>query len=95
MKKMIIASTSTLHGGNYLEYLMPVLENHFQDCEEILFIPYERPGGISHDDYTAVVRLAFAKIKKVPSVLLTVLFSFTKLIIVTPAALPDSTVIFP
>lgn len=64
MKKLIIASTSTLHGGNYLEYLLPTLVNHFKDCTEILFIPYARPGGISHDDYTASVRIAFAKINK-------------------------------
>ena len=61
---MIIASTSTIHGGGYLEYLLPRLESHFQDCVEILFIPYARPGGISHDDYTATVRSAFAKINK-------------------------------
>ncbi len=65
MKKMIIASTSTLHGGNYLEYLLPTLEIHFKDCDELLFIPYARPGGISHEDYTATVRVAFAKINKV------------------------------
>lgn len=65
MKKMIIASTSTLHGGNYLDYLLPTLENHFKDCDELLFIPYARPGGISHDDYTAIVRVAFTKINKV------------------------------
>ncbi|MFN3968011.1 dipeptidase PepE [Flavobacterium sp.] len=64
MKKLIIASTSTVHGGSYLDYLLPVLENHFKDCQEILFIPYARPGGISHDDYTENVRLAFAKINK-------------------------------
>ncbi len=64
MKKLIIASTSTVHGGNNLEYLLPTLENHFKDCSEILFIPYARPGGISHDDYTAIARLAFAKINK-------------------------------
>lgn len=64
MKKAIIASTSTIHGGSYLDYLLPTLENHFEDCSEILFIPYARPGGISHDDYTANVCLAFAKIKK-------------------------------
>ncbi|MDN3676193.1 dipeptidase PepE [Flavobacterium paronense] len=61
---MIIASTSTIHGGNYLEYLFPTLESHFQDCTEILFVPYARPGGISHDDYTLTIRLAFAKINK-------------------------------
>ncbi|MEK8180563.1 dipeptidase PepE [Flavobacterium buctense] len=64
MKKLIIASTSTVHGGSYLDYLLPALENHFKDCNEILFIPYARPGGISHDDYTANVGLAFAKINK-------------------------------
>jgi len=64
MKKLIIASTSTIHGGNYLEYLLQSLETHFNNCNEILFVPYARPGGISHDDYTATVRLAFAKINK-------------------------------
>lgn len=52
MKKLIIASTSTLHGGNYLEYLKPALVEHFKGCSSLLFIPYARPGGISHDDYT-------------------------------------------
>ena len=61
---MIIASTSTIHGGNYLEYLLPNLEIHFRECAEILFIPYARPGGISHDNYTNTVRSAFAKINK-------------------------------
>ncbi len=64
MKKMIIASTSTIHGGNYLDYLLPTLEIHFHQCAEILFIPYARPGGVSHDNYTATVRSAFAKINK-------------------------------
>jgi dipeptidase E len=62
MTKAIIASTSTLHGGNYLEYLFPVLTTHFEGCKTILFIPYARPGGISHDDYTSKVKTAFAKI---------------------------------
>ena len=62
MKNIIIASTSTLHGGDYLDYLLPELQLHFKDCKTILFIPYARPGGISHDEYTAKVALAFAKI---------------------------------
>lgn len=64
MKKIIIASTSTIHGGAYLDYLLPELELFFKDCKTILFIPYARPGGISHDDYTAKVFAAFAKINK-------------------------------
>lgn len=48
----IIASTSTLHAKSYLEYLQPVLKSHFEKTEDILFIPFARPGGISHEDYT-------------------------------------------
>lgn len=62
MKNLIIASTSTLHDTAYLEYLLPTLAVHFKDCKTILFIPYARPGGISHENYTEKVRLAFAKI---------------------------------
>ena len=64
MKNILIASTSTLANENYLEYLLPELTTHFQDCDTILFIPYARPGGISHQEYTSMVGLAFAKINK-------------------------------
>jgi dipeptidase E len=64
MKNILIASTSTLANENYLEYLLPELQLHFQNCNTILFIPYARPGGISHQEYTAMVGLAFAKINK-------------------------------
>jgi len=48
----IIASTSTVHGSSYLEYLLPELKSHFEDIDEVLFIPFARPGGISHREYT-------------------------------------------
>jgi dipeptidase E len=60
MKNLLIASTSTLHGGNYLEYLIPDLQLHFAQCKSILFVPYARPGGISHEDYTLKVKSFFA-----------------------------------
>ena len=62
MKNILIASTSTLHNGSYLEYLLPELRTFFGNCTEIIFIPYARPSGISHDDYTQKVREAFSKI---------------------------------
>ena len=62
MKNLIISSTSTLYGGDYLDYLLPNLASHFKNCKTILFIPYARPGGISHEEYTHKVSLAFAKI---------------------------------
>jgi dipeptidase E len=62
MKNCIIASTSTLHEGQYLDYLLPELQLHFKDCKTILFIPFARPSGMTHDDYTAKVASAFSKI---------------------------------
>ncbi|KAF2518140.1 dipeptidase PepE [Flavobacterium salilacus subsp. salilacus] len=62
MKKLIIASTSTLHGGSYLDYLLPVLKKHFGNCSTLLFVPYARPGGITHEAYTAKAVEVFAKI---------------------------------
>jgi len=64
MKNCIIASTSTLHGGDFLAYLLPELQLHFEDCKTILFIPFARSGGMTHDEYTSKVALAFAKINK-------------------------------
>ena len=61
-KNMIIASTSSLFGGDYLDYLVPELKIHFENSKTILFIPFARPGGISHQDYTEKVSVAFAKI---------------------------------
>jgi dipeptidase E len=62
MKKLLIASTSTVHGKGYLEYILPELSEFFKGIHEILFIPYARPSGLSHNDYTAKVQEAFEKI---------------------------------
>lgn len=64
MKQLLIASTSTIHGSGYLDYLLEELQVFFKDCQTILFIPYARPGGMSHDEYTQKAREAFQKINK-------------------------------
>ncbi|MGB5382746.1 MAG: dipeptidase PepE [Lutimonas sp.] len=64
MKNMVIASTSTLYGGQYMDYLLPVLSQFFKTVDEVLFIPYARPGGISLEDYTSKAQEAFLKIGK-------------------------------
>ena len=64
MKKLIIASTSTVYKGNYLGYLQQELEILFRDTQEVLFIPYARPGGISHENYTKIAAKAFKNIGK-------------------------------
>lgn len=62
MKKMIIASTSTVFGSGYLDYLLPALQVHFKNINTVTFVPYARPGGVSYDAYTAAVARAFSKI---------------------------------
>lgn len=64
MKKMIIASTSTLHGQNTLAYLTEELSALFNEAENILFIPYARPGGVSYELYTRSIGASFLNIGK-------------------------------
>lgn len=59
---IILASTSTLFGGEYLEYLKDELIQLYTGIDEIIFIPFARPGGISHDEYTAKARSFFEKL---------------------------------
>ena len=62
MKKMLLASTSTIYGQKYLEYLHEEIKMLFYGCENILFIPYARPSGISHLDYTKKTKKIFKSI---------------------------------
>lgn len=64
MKDLIIASTSTLHGETYLEYLDASIASLFSETEEVLFIPFARPGGISHEEYTRKASEAFERTGK-------------------------------
>lgn len=64
MKNLLIASTSTVYGGKYLDYLPGEMAEMFKDTEEVIFIPYARPGGISHTEYTEKAAKTFKKIDK-------------------------------
>ena len=59
MKNMILASSSSVYGSEFLEYLLPQLRTLFEGVSQLLFIPYARPGGITHDEYTSHVEKAF------------------------------------
>ena len=59
---VILASTSTLFGGHYLEYLKDELIILFAGIDEIIFIPFARPGGISHEEYTIKARDFFSQL---------------------------------
>ena len=59
-KKLLIVSTSTVHGSGYLEYILDEVADFFAGREEVVFIPFARPSGITHDEYTALARDKFA-----------------------------------
>ncbi len=59
---IILASTSTIFGGTYLDYLKEELIGLYDGIDELIFIPFARPGGISHDEYTEKARSFFETI---------------------------------
>ena len=61
-KKLLIVSTSSIHGSGYLGYMTDELIAFFSGVKRIIFIPYARPGGITHDGYTEVAAAKFKEI---------------------------------
>ena len=60
-RNLLLISTSTTHGTGYLEHAEEEVKAQLKGKKSLLFIPFARPGGISHNAYTATVRDAFAK----------------------------------
>lgn len=58
-RRILLLSTSTVHGSGYLEYCRAEIARHFGDRGPVLFLPYARPGGISHAEYAERTRAAF------------------------------------
>jgi dipeptidase E len=56
---LLIVSTSTVYGKPYLSYLQEECKDFFPQSGNILFIPFARPSGISHDEYTAKAKAIF------------------------------------
>lgn len=56
MRNLMLFSTSTVHGSAYMEYALPYLRDFLGSTRRILFVPYARPSGISHERYTSLFR---------------------------------------
>jgi len=61
MKNLLVASTSTVYGSGYLEYLFPQISKLYSNIDEVLFIPFAQPGGLSYDDYSASANKVFKR----------------------------------
>ena len=62
MKKMILASTSTIYGSTYLDYIKDEIKLLFSNSKKIIFIPYARPNGLTHEKYTRLASDFFIKL---------------------------------
>ncbi|MBT8461853.1 MAG: dipeptidase PepE [Gemmatimonadetes bacterium] len=61
MRDILLLSTSTVHGTRFLEYAEPDIQAFFAGRASILFVPFARPGGISHEAYTELARTRFGE----------------------------------
>lgn len=60
MKRILLLSTSALHGSGYMEYCAREVTDFFgRDTQRILFVPYALQD---HDGYAAKVRARFAEL---------------------------------
>lgn len=61
-RRLLLISTSTVHGSGYLEYCTDEIASFLHGRDSILFIPFARPSGLTHDEYSEKAREHFAKL---------------------------------
>ena len=59
---MLLISNSTLHGSGYLDHCIENIKILLKNKKSLTFIPYARPGGMSHEKYTKIAADRFDKI---------------------------------
>lgn len=60
-RNLLLVSSSKCHPHGYLDHCAEHAAALFDRVGEIIFVPYARPGGMSHDEYTKTARDRFAK----------------------------------
>ena len=60
-KNLLLISNSTLHGSGYQDHCADEICKFLDDKITILFIPYARPSGMTHEEYTKVAQERFKK----------------------------------
>ncbi len=60
-RNLLLISNSTLHGSGYLDHCAENIKEFLGNRKTVVFVPFARPGGISHDGYTKIARERFAK----------------------------------
>jgi len=61
-RNLLLISNSTLHGSGYLDHCADEITKFLGNIKTILFVPYARPSGMTHDEYTKIAKDRFQKI---------------------------------
>jgi len=60
-RNLLLVSNSTVHGSGYLDHCADEIKKFLGNRKTILFIPYARPSGMTHGEYTKIARERFQK----------------------------------
>ncbi len=60
-RQLLLISNSTLHGSRYLDHCAENINAFLGKRKQVLFVPYARPGGMTHDEYTNIAKDRFQK----------------------------------
>ena len=60
-QNLLLISNSTLHGSGYLDHCADEISKFLDNTKNVLFIPYARPSGMTHEEYTKVAKERFEK----------------------------------
>lgn len=63
-RNLLLVSSSVCHPHGYLDHCEAQISALFSEVNLIVFVPYARPGGASHEEYTAKARSRFAQLGK-------------------------------
>lgn len=58
-RNLLLVSSSRFDGGEMFGHCQAAVQAHFAGVSKVLFIPYARPDGLSHEAYTAGIATAF------------------------------------
>jgi len=60
-RNLLLISNSTLHGSKYLDHCADEIKKFLKNKKTVLFVPYARPSGMTHDEYTKIAKERFEK----------------------------------
>lgn len=60
-RNLLLISNSSLHGSGYLDHCADEIKKILNYRKKVLFIPYARPSGMTHEEYTKIACDRFKK----------------------------------